>query len=59
MPHQNMAELSSWWAKASVSVGGGPHGGGGNQIFLFLDLSFFVFNLLLHNLWDMKRSFTF
>ena len=40
MPHQNMAELSSWWAKAGVSVGGGPHGGGGNQIFLFLDLSF-------------------
>ena len=43
MPHQNMAELSSWWAKAGVSVGGGPHGGGGNQIFLFLDLSFFCF----------------
>ena len=37
---QTLAESSSGWAKVGVTVGGGPYGGDGGQIFLSIDLSF-------------------
>ena len=38
---QTLAKSLFGWAKVSITVGGGPYdGGGGGQIFLFIDLSF-------------------
>ena len=39
-PCQTLAESSSGWAEVGVTVGGGPYGGGGGQIFLSIDLSY-------------------